>query len=163
MQNQAGHQWENRYLTSTANYTSPHSTFHCGQHPRRRGGGGRKMGKKKHWKWEHLDLPEIPPTARTQDAHRPQAKHTPWRCLVSPFQKQCGSLLSPLQQGESPLYAATLQQWCLHRKRRELGPLAPLHEGAQSPTSRRKAPAMRRLSSADARSQCSPSDTSHVV
>lgn len=37
-------------------------------------GAGRETGKKSP---EDLDLPEIAPTARAQDAYRPQAKHTP--------------------------------------------------------------------------------------
>ena len=37
--------------------------------------GKKEKWGKKHWKGEHLDLPEIPPTATTQDAHRPNTLH----------------------------------------------------------------------------------------
>lgn len=49
------------------------------------------------------------------------------RSLVSPLQKQCGSLLSPLHWSESPPYTATLQvKW------RELEPLTPWHEDVRA-------------------------------
>lgn len=69
--------------------TSSHSTFHCGQHHRR---GGKGNWEKQNT--EDLDLPEITPTARAQDAHRPQDKHTPVGSVISPFEKVCKFALS---------------------------------------------------------------------
>lgn len=133
-------------MTYVANCTSLHTTFHCGQHTRRR--EGKKM-------WEKKDLKLL---QRLRVLKDPRLKHTLLRSLVSPLQKQCGSLLSPLQWSEnSPLHSNSAGKV-------EGTGITNIHSGrCQSPTPQRKAPSMRQLSSADAKSQCFHSDKSHML
>lgn len=120
---------------------------------------GKKSGKNTQWKWEHLDPLQGPkmPTEPT-----PNTLHGGAQPVLSRNSMEAYSP-SLLQHAGSPLFTATLQQRSLHGKQRELGPLAPLCEGAQSPTSWRKGPAMGQPPSADTRSQRCPSDTTPVV